>query len=127
MATISEKSPQNKTSVYETPRLRHHAPSGKSFGIRPASCRRVAGSLEDDQGVPHPKLFNLSAQTRRWPALSVQLFEYTGSDFGADMAKLAADPATQKWWAVCKPCQEPLGDRAPDEWWANMDEVFHLD
>jgi L-rhamnose mutarotase len=54
-------------------------------------------------------------------------FEYTGSDFAADMAKLAADPATQKWWAVCKPCQEPLGDRAPDEWWANMDEVFHLD
>jgi L-rhamnose mutarotase len=54
-------------------------------------------------------------------------FEYTGCDFVADMAKMAADPATQKWWALCKPCQEPLADRAPDEWWANMDEVFHLD
>jgi L-rhamnose mutarotase len=43
------------------------------------------------------------------------------------MAKMAADPATQKWWALCKPCQEPLADRASDEWWANLDEVFHLD
>jgi len=54
-------------------------------------------------------------------------FEHTGKDFAADMAKMAVDPATQKWWAVCKPCHEPLADRAPDEWWANMEEVFHLD
>jgi len=52
-------------------------------------------------------------------------FEYTGDDFAADMAKMAADPATQNWWAVCKPCQQPLEDRAPDEWWAGMEEVFH--
>jgi L-rhamnose mutarotase len=54
-------------------------------------------------------------------------FEYTGSDFAADMAKMAADPTTQKWWAVCKPCQQPLTNRASDEWWANMEEIFHLD
>jgi L-rhamnose mutarotase len=54
-------------------------------------------------------------------------FEYTGADFASDMARIAADPATQKWWAVCQPCQEPLADRSPEEWWANMDEVFHLD
>ena len=54
-------------------------------------------------------------------------FEYTGTDFAADMAKMAADPITQKWWAVCKPCQQPIQNRAPDEWWANMEEVFHLD
>ena len=54
-------------------------------------------------------------------------FEYTGSDFAADMGKMAADPITQRWWAVCKPCQEPLPDRAPDEWWAGMEEVFHAD
>jgi L-rhamnose mutarotase len=54
-------------------------------------------------------------------------FEYTGADFAADMAKMAADPTTQKWWAVCKPCQQPLETRAADEWWANMEEVFHLD
>jgi len=54
-------------------------------------------------------------------------FEYTGSDFVADMAKMAADPTTQKWWEVCIPCQQPLDDRAPGEWWAGMEEVFHQD
>jgi L-rhamnose mutarotase len=54
-------------------------------------------------------------------------FEYVGDDFDGDMAKMAADPVTQQWWAVCKPCQEPLPTRADGEWWANMDEVFHAD
>lgn len=54
-------------------------------------------------------------------------FEYVGQDFSADMAKMAADPTTQQWWEVCKPCHEPLPDRAPGEWWAGMDEVFHCD
>ena len=54
-------------------------------------------------------------------------FKYTGSDFAADMAKMAADPTTQKWWAVCMPCQQPLADRQPGEWWADMPEVFHQD
>ena len=54
-------------------------------------------------------------------------FEYTASDFAADMAKMAADPTTQKWWEVCIPCQQPLDDRAPGEWWAGMEEVFHQD
>jgi L-rhamnose mutarotase len=52
-------------------------------------------------------------------------FEYHGGDFGTDMARMAADPLTQEWWAVCKPCQEPLPTRAPGEWWADMEEVFH--
>jgi len=54
-------------------------------------------------------------------------FEYTGNNFAADMAKMAADPLTQKWWSVCKPCQQPLEDRGPEEWWADMEEVFHQD
>jgi L-rhamnose mutarotase len=54
-------------------------------------------------------------------------FEYVGRDFAADMAKMAADPTTQKWWSVCEPCQEPLPTRSPGEWWANMEEVFHCD
>jgi L-rhamnose mutarotase len=54
-------------------------------------------------------------------------FEYTGSDFAADMSKMAADPTTQAWWRLCEPCQEPLPDRAPGEWWASAEEVFHHD
>jgi len=54
-------------------------------------------------------------------------FEYEGQDFQADMEKMAADPMTQKWWSVCKPCQEPLETRAEGELWADMEEVFHCD
>ena len=54
-------------------------------------------------------------------------FEYIGADFETDMAKMAADPVTQKWWEHCKPCQEPLTTRKPGEWWAAMEEVFHCD
>ena len=54
-------------------------------------------------------------------------FEYTGSDFKADMAKMAADKTTQEWWAIMEPMQEPLPTRKPGEWWADMEEVFHMD
>jgi len=54
-------------------------------------------------------------------------WEYTGEDFEADAAKMAADPRTQDWWEICKPCQEPLETRADGEWWAMMEEVFHHD
>jgi L-rhamnose mutarotase len=53
-------------------------------------------------------------------------FEYVGDDYQADMDKMAADPVTQEWWAVCKPCMEPL-EGAESTWWAPMEEVFHTD
>lgn len=54
-------------------------------------------------------------------------FEYHGEDFDADMAKMAADPTTQEWWEVCKPCQDPLEGGEAGEWWSGMEEVFHTD
>ncbi|MDF2613132.1 MAG: hypothetical protein K0S71_918 [Clostridia bacterium] len=54
-------------------------------------------------------------------------FEYIGNDYKADMDKMAADPKTQEWWAVCKPCQQPVDSVSADEWWAPMEEVFHCD
>ena len=54
-------------------------------------------------------------------------FEYHGADFNADMARMAADPKTQEWWALMKPMQQPLATRAEGEWWADMEEVFHAD
>ncbi|MCB8881135.1 L-rhamnose mutarotase [Acidisoma cellulosilytica] len=54
-------------------------------------------------------------------------WEYEGEDFASDMAAMAADPMTQKWWDICMPCQAPLASRGPDEWWARLEEVFHLD
>jgi len=54
-------------------------------------------------------------------------FEYTGDDFEADMAKMKADPTTQKWWKLTDPMQIPISIRKEGEWWANMEEVFHCD
>jgi len=73
---------------------------------------------------------NYSIYLRRLPDGNHYLFsyfEYEGEDFAGDMAKMAADPTTQKWWEVCMPCQQPLPDRAEGQWWASMDEVFHWD
>jgi L-rhamnose mutarotase len=73
---------------------------------------------------------NYSIYLRRLPDGKHYLFsyfEYHGQDFAADMAKMAADPLTQEWWAVCKPCQQPLPDIAPGQWWADAEEVFHCD
>lgn len=52
-------------------------------------------------------------------------FEYTGDDFKSDMAMMASDPLTQKWWKETDPCQFPVQNRAEGEWWASMEEVFH--
>jgi L-rhamnose mutarotase len=54
-------------------------------------------------------------------------FEYHGTDYQADMAKMAADFRTQEWWAVMMPMQQPLETRKKGEWWAEMEEVFHTD
>jgi L-rhamnose mutarotase len=54
-------------------------------------------------------------------------FEYHGQDFEADMAAMARDPETQRWWTLCSPCQAPLESRAQGEHWALMREVFHMD
>lgn len=53
-------------------------------------------------------------------------FEYNGSDFDSDMAKMAAHPVTREWWSVMEPMQRPLNSRKAGEWWAVMEEVFHL-
>jgi L-rhamnose mutarotase len=54
-------------------------------------------------------------------------FEYHGSDFASDMAKMAAHPKTQEWWSIMEPMQKPVANRNAEEWWSNMEEVFHLD
>jgi len=54
-------------------------------------------------------------------------YEYHGTDYQADMAKMAADPRMQEWWSIMMPMQRPLDSRSEGEWWAAMEEVFHTD
>jgi L-rhamnose mutarotase len=54
-------------------------------------------------------------------------WEYHGTDFAADSAKMAEDETTQEWWKICMPMQVPVDTRKEGEWWAMMEEVFHHD
>jgi len=49
-------------------------------------------------------------------------YEYTGTDYRADMTKLAAEPRNQKWLATTGPMQIPLPG---EESWSMMKEVYH--
>ncbi|WP_062209159.1 L-rhamnose mutarotase [Demequina oxidasica] len=63
----------------------------------------------------------------RYGELLVSYFEYDGEDYEADMAEMAKDPETQRWWAVCSPLQRPVAERVEGEWWHELPEIFHTD
>lgn len=63
----------------------------------------------------------------RYGTLLFANYEYVGDDFEADMAAMAADPATQRWWSVCEPLQRPVPERSAGEWWHSIPEIFHVD
>jgi L-rhamnose mutarotase len=108
---------------------------GMVIGLRPdkvGEYKRLHAAVWPDvlKMISACHIRNYSIYLRRLPDGSPYLFsyfEYVGRDFDADMARMAADPTTQKWWAVCMPCQKPLPDRTAGEWWAGMEEVFHWD
>ena len=41
--------------------------------------------------------------------------------------KMKANPRNKEWWELTIPCQKPLENKSAEDWWANMEEVFHLD
>ena len=49
-------------------------------------------------------------------------YEYTGDDYEADMAWLAAQPANIEWLALCDPMQIPLSGEAG---WAIMESIYY--
>jgi L-rhamnose mutarotase len=59
--------------------------------------------------------------------LLMAYFEYHGHDYGADMAKMARDPETQRWWSIMDPMQIPLSETSPNQRWMELQEVFHVD
>ena len=60
--------------------------------------------------------------------LLIAYFEYHGTDYAADMALMAADAETQRWWKIMDPMQEPLPEaKAQGTHWLEIPEVFHVD
>ena len=60
----------------------------------------------------------------RYGDLLFSYFEYVGDDYEADMAAMAADPETQRWWAMVGGMQRPVPERTDGEWWHELREVF---
>lgn len=51
-------------------------------------------------------------------------FDYTGSDYEADMQKMAQDPVTQEWWKLTKPC---FLNHEQQTYYQDMEEIFYYD
>lgn len=105
---------------------------GMCIGLEPhkvAEYRRLHAAVWPDvlAMISACGIRNYSIFLKEPENLLFSYFEYHGADFSADMAKMAADPTTQAWWALCMPCQKPFETRAEGEWWAAMQEVFHWD
>jgi len=105
---------------------------GAVIGLKPAEIaeyKRLHAAVWPDvlKQIRASNIRNYSIFLREPENLLFSCYEYVGTDHDADMAAMAADPRTQEWWAVCMPKQAPLDSRAEGEWWASMEEVFHLD
>jgi L-rhamnose mutarotase len=105
---------------------------GMVLGIKPeaiAEYKRLHAevwpdflSLLSDHGITNYTIF-----LREPENLLFGYWEYVGSDFEADMKIMAGSPLTEKWNELCMPLQQPLATRQPGEWWAALEDVFHLD
>jgi len=63
--------------------------------------------------------------------LLIATFKYVGEEFDADMAAIAADPETRRWWALTDPMQSSLIEGAMGgehgAWWYGCEEVFRME
>ena len=56
--------------------------------------------------------------------LVVSTFEYTGTDYDADMQRMEADPVTQLWWTHTKPC---FIGHEEGIYYEDMEEIFRFE
>lgn len=105
---------------------------GMVLGIRPehiAEYKRLHTAVWPDilAALSAAHISNYSIYLREPENLLFSYWEYGGGDFARDMATLATDEVTKRWWTLCSPLQVPLESHAKGEWWAMMEEVFHHD
>jgi len=100
------------------------------IGLDPAGAaeyERLHTNVWEDvlRQIARSKIRNYSIY--RYGDLLFSYYEYMGHDLDADLAAMAADPVTQRWWELCSPLQRPVPERASGEWWHVLDEIFHAD
>ncbi|WP_282092701.1 PfkB family carbohydrate kinase [Epibacterium ulvae] len=104
---------------------------GSTIRLRPENAQRYIELHADVwpgvlDRIKASNISNYSIFLKEPEHLMFAYFEYTGTDLKTDMAAIAADPTTQKWWAVCGPMQDPFETRKDGEWWAEMKQVFSM-
>ena len=52
-------------------------------------------------------------------------FEYVGGNLDKDLAEMALDKDTQRWWKETDNCQIRLPNAMPDENWHSMEQLFY--
>jgi L-rhamnose mutarotase len=105
---------------------------GMMIGIRPEKIDEYKALHADAwpgvlAQIADSNIRNFSIYLREPENVLFGYFEYYGDDFAGDMARMAEDPETQRWWTLTDPCQEPLASRAEGEYWSFLEEVFHCD
>ena len=89
--------------------------------IHAAVWPEILGAIRDSN------IRNYTIFLREPENLLFATWEYHGSDFAADTAKIRKAPRMQEWWDITDPMQVPLTSRKEGEWWAPMEDVFHTD
>ena len=51
-------------------------------------------------------------------------FEYIGTDYEADMQKMADDSITQKWWGLTRPCFTKYDADSLEPFYEDMKSIF---
>ncbi len=105
---------------------------GSVIGLRPeaiAGYKRIHAAVWPQvlAQIRRSNIRNYTIFLREPENLLFAYFEYVGTDYAGDMARMAAEPVTQDWWKITAPQQAALQTRGADEWWASMEEVFHTD
>lgn len=82
---------------------------------------------EMDQALSDANIRNYSIYLREPEMLLFGYWEYTGTDYAADMRVLGEKSITKRWLALTDPCQAPLKSATEGEWWSMLPEIYHLD
>ena len=97
----------------------------------------VPGSVEEyrrlhDEIPPEVAAANREAGMRnhsmfllREKNLLFSYYEFDGNDRAAARARLAANPAMQAWWRLCRPLQIPVLETTGERRWTDIELILH--